>query len=117
MNPSVTLYSWYPSFFPAARTPRIMLLLYISPLSSSSSPLLARHDGTGMQTALIMTFTVYTTVWSDLVWGGTAGRELYTHTAFGEGKPGENRGGRGCRTVACVKHAGNLTVPIQVKSH
>lgn len=56
----------------AARTPRRTLRLLHprrpppSPLSANctSLPPLARHEGTGMQTALIMTFTVYATVWS-----------------------------------------------------
>lgn len=41
------------------------------PIQSANCPLpsvLAQHDGTGMQTALIMTFTVFTTV---CVWEGT----------------------------------------------
>lgn len=32
--------------------------------ANCTSPLLARHEGSGMQTVLIMTFTVFTTVWA-----------------------------------------------------
>lgn len=75
MSPPLT----YP-FFAPARTPRIIMLLLhpqiYPPPPLSSLQTVPRHDGTGMQTALIMTFTVCTTVWAV----GKAPRSGATHT-------------------------------------
>lgn len=68
-----------------ARTRRVRILQPLLPqtasfdcsFSPSAGPLLARHDGNGMQTvALIMTFTVYTLHYS-LVWGKAPRRGHY----------------------------------------
>lgn len=64
-------------------TPHALLLHILRPpppllqsANCTSLPLLARHEGTGMQTALIMTFTVYAPVWS----GKTLRSSVEAHT-------------------------------------